>query len=155
MKKFLIEKKKKEVKLFFLNLIDVDLIIKIINLFNGEYLFGECFLEKEQVLETDYFLKIEEIKIEYLENARKHKQLIIGVPKKYLKEFFDISEKFDTTLSGSFGKKDDWLSFFTNRKLIESDVSFVINDNNGSCINFNRKKYDYNKIIEKIRLILS
>lgn len=154
MKKFVIEKMKKEVRIFFLNLFDVDVIEKIISLFNEEYFFGECFLEEEDLLESDYFESNEEIKILYVENKRRHKQLIIGVPKKFLKEFVGTSDKFNTTLTGNSGKIGDWELYIANRRLTGSDVVFDINDNNGSCINFNREKYDCDDIIAKIKSIL-
>lgn len=154
MKKIMIEKTKKEAKLFFLNLFDVDVIERIISLFNAEYFFGECFLEKEDLLESDYFESNEETKILYVENKRKHKQLIIGVPKKFLKEFIGIAEKFNTTLTGNSGGKDDWELFLANRGLKGSDVGFDINDNNGSCIRFNTENYDYDDTIAKIKAIL-
>jgi hypothetical protein len=154
MKNLLISRTKKKASLLFINLTDVDLIEKIISLFNAEYFFGECFLDEADVIESDYFRNNDEMRMLYIENRRKHKQLIVCVPKKLLKKFIGISEKFNTTIGGYSGPKSDWELFMTNRELKEYDVSFAINDNYGTSISFNTNKYNYIEMISKIKDLL-
>lgn len=154
MKKIMISKTKKEGTLLFINLINTNIIEKILSLFNLKFLYGECFLDKAESLESDYFDDSEDVRILYTENTRKHKQLIIGVPQKSLRKFIDITEKFNTTLGGCSGEKNDWDLFVANRKLKDYDVSFAVNDNNGTSISFNLEKYDFDNIVSKVKAIV-
>ena len=145
----------KEASIIFQNLNNVDIIEQIIKLFNTDYFYGECFLDKADLLESDYFENNEEIKIIYIENLRKHKQLIIGIPFKFLKKFVSIAEKLDTTLGGYSGKVGEWDYYLENRKLSSYDIKFSLCDNYSTSISFDTEKYDLEDIIKKVETIIN
>lgn len=142
----------KEIVVFFRDMSEIELVYRVMGLFNADYYFAECYLYQTEFNSFQQSYDIKKYKINY---NSKSKLLKIGFSFDKLKEILNLINDYNTTLVIYIGLNNGWNYFISNKNIKLYDFCFDINDNGGSTLRFNSEKYDSESILHNIRVFCS
>ncbi len=142
------------VNLWFPDLMEIEKFSEIFKLFHAKYLFAKFYLESDVAIENDFNFNDSAIRILKKSHSKKMNQYAVCFPLEYSVYLISIADKYNTTLEIVSGILEDWEIFLFEHNLSNSPVSFVVNDNNGSGLTFDSRKFNTQNIIDNIEEII-